>query len=146
MQLDAALLCDIKRDTWAAQHDNHLLIYGSNAVATCHMLQALALKAQGNELYKSRKFDEAIEAYSKALELFDGDVSFLTNRCDLCHLERINIPIACLLGGTWLFLWSWVVCLVTGDKDLQLGEHLPKRLSVVQLSCCSSCGTCPGCR
>lgn len=43
-------------------------------------LQALELKAKGNELYKSRKFDEAIEAYTKALELYDGDVSFLTNR------------------------------------------------------------------
>lgn len=47
----------------------------------CMCLQALALKAQGNELYKARKFDEAIEAYNKALELYDGDVSFLTNRC-----------------------------------------------------------------
>jgi stress-induced-phosphoprotein 1 len=41
------------------------------------------LKAQGNELYKARKFEAAIEAYSKALELFDGDVSFLTNRCGM---------------------------------------------------------------
>jgi stress-induced-phosphoprotein 1 len=56
-----------------------LLDYAS--LALLFLSQALALKAEGNELYKARKFDEAIEAYNKALELYDGDVSFLTNRC-----------------------------------------------------------------
>jgi stress-induced-phosphoprotein 1 len=46
------------------------------------MPQALDHKSRGNELYKSRKFDEALEEYGKAIELYDKDVSFLTNRCD----------------------------------------------------------------
>lgn len=46
----------------------------------CHAVQALEHKTRGNELYKARKFDEAIEEYGKALELYDKDVSFLTNR------------------------------------------------------------------
>jgi tetratricopeptide (TPR) repeat protein len=43
-------------------------------------LQALQYKAQGNEFYKARNFDAAIEMYNKALECYDKDVSFLTNR------------------------------------------------------------------
>lgn len=46
------------------------------------MPQALEHKSRGNELYKARKFDEALEEYGKAIELYDKDVSFLTNRCD----------------------------------------------------------------
>lgn len=42
--------------------------------------QAAALKEQGNAHYKSKKFAEAIEAYSKALELDPSDVTLLTNR------------------------------------------------------------------
>lgn len=58
-----------------------------DAAAAANKKEALALKAQGNELYKARKFDEAIEAYNKALELYDGDVSFLTNRAAV-HFEK----------------------------------------------------------
>lgn len=36
-------------------------------------------KAKGNAAYKARKFDEAIEYYSKAWELYPKDVTFLTN-------------------------------------------------------------------
>lgn len=49
--------------------------------------QALELKNKGNELYRSRKFDEAIDAYTKAIELYDKDVSFLTNRAAV-HYEK----------------------------------------------------------
>ncbi|WVQ77163.1 hypothetical protein IAR50_006846 [Cryptococcus sp. DSM 104548] len=41
--------------------------------------EAEGLKAQGNTSYKARKFEEAIEAYSKAWELYPKDVTFLTN-------------------------------------------------------------------
>jgi tetratricopeptide (TPR) repeat protein len=58
----------------------HQLLRDNMLRNMCYNMQALALKAEGNELYKARKFDEAIEAYNKALELYDGDVSFLTNR------------------------------------------------------------------
>jgi tetratricopeptide (TPR) repeat protein len=42
--------------------------------------QAQAAKARGNELYKQRQFDEAIAAYNEAIQLYDKDISFLTNR------------------------------------------------------------------
>ena len=42
--------------------------------------QAYEEKDKGNSAYKAKKFDEAIEHYNKALELFDEDVSFMTNR------------------------------------------------------------------
>ncbi|TIB30535.1 hypothetical protein E3P84_03286 [Wallemia ichthyophaga] len=41
--------------------------------------EALKAKQQGNELYKARKFDEAIQAYEKAWELDNSDISYLTN-------------------------------------------------------------------
>uniref|UniRef100_A0A7S0RRP4 STI1 domain-containing protein n=1 Tax=Chlamydomonas leiostraca TaxID=1034604 RepID=A0A7S0RRP4_9CHLO len=41
---------------------------------------ALKEKEAGNEAYKAKRFDEAITHYNKALELYDGDISFLTNR------------------------------------------------------------------
>lgn len=41
--------------------------------------EADELKAKGNVAYKGRKFDEAIEAYSKAWEVYPKDVTFLTN-------------------------------------------------------------------
>jgi stress-induced-phosphoprotein 1 len=41
--------------------------------------EAEALKAKGNASYKARRFDEAVEAYSKAWEVYPKDVTFLTN-------------------------------------------------------------------
>lgn len=40
---------------------------------------AEASKKLGNETYKARKFDEAIEHYQKAWEVWPKDISFLTN-------------------------------------------------------------------
>ena len=42
--------------------------------------EALRAKEQGNAAYKARKFDEAISHYDKAYEVYDEDISFLTNR------------------------------------------------------------------
>lgn len=41
--------------------------------------KADAAKAEGNKLYKSRKFDEAIAKYNKAFEIY-SDVTYLNNR------------------------------------------------------------------
>nr|QKY15294.1 heat shock protein STi (STI) [Polytomella parva] len=42
--------------------------------------EAAKEKELGNAAYKAKKFEDAIAHYNKALELYDGDVSFLTNR------------------------------------------------------------------
>lgn len=42
--------------------------------------QALEEKEAGNAAYKKKDFEAAIEHYNKAIELFDQDISFLTNR------------------------------------------------------------------
>ena len=41
---------------------------------------ALKEKEAGNVAYKKKSFDEAIAHYTKALELWDEDISFFTNR------------------------------------------------------------------
>lgn len=41
--------------------------------------EAYEEKEAGNAAYKSKKFDEAVAHYTKAIELFDGDISFVTN-------------------------------------------------------------------
>lgn len=48
--------------------------------AAAKKAEALKEKEAGNEAYKKRQFEEAIQHYNKALELYDGDISFLTNR------------------------------------------------------------------
>lgn len=42
--------------------------------------EALKEKELGNQTYKKKQFQEAIEHYTKALELDDEDISYLTNR------------------------------------------------------------------
>ena len=42
--------------------------------------QALAEKDKGNAAYKAKRFDEAIKHYDAAYELYDQDISFITNR------------------------------------------------------------------
>ena len=49
--------------------------------------EAVKAKQQGNELYKARKFDEAIQAYEKAWELDNTDISYLTN-LSAVHFEK----------------------------------------------------------
>jgi len=42
--------------------------------------KALEAKKEGNGFYKQKKWNEAIEAYSRAIELDDTEVSFFSNR------------------------------------------------------------------
>ena len=43
--------------------------------------KALELKDRGNSAYKAKRLDEALQLYDQAWEAWDGDISFLTNRC-----------------------------------------------------------------
>lgn len=40
----------------------------------------MALKNQGNEAFKKRDWPKAIELYTKAIEEYDQDPTFFTNR------------------------------------------------------------------
>ena len=40
----------------------------------------MAEKDKGNAAYKAKRFDEAIQHYDAAYELYDRDISFITNR------------------------------------------------------------------
>ena len=85
--------------------------------AAARKAEAKAEKEAGNAAYKKRQFDEAIQHYDRALELDDGDISYLTNRCmalcrplNACHgqsvlyLRTLSVPddvrlcILCVLG------------------------------------------------
>ncbi|KAG2448193.1 hypothetical protein HYH02_006778 [Chlamydomonas schloesseri] len=48
--------------------------------AAAKKAEALKEKELGNEAYKKKEFETAIAHYNKAIELFDGDMTFLTNR------------------------------------------------------------------
>lgn len=37
-------------------------------------------RTKGNEAYKAKRFDEALAHYDAALELYDKDISFITNK------------------------------------------------------------------
>ena len=57
--------------------------------AAAQKAEAKAEKEAGNAAYKKRQFDEAIQHYNRALELDDGDISFLTNRCMASYNSRL---------------------------------------------------------
>ena len=44
------------------------------------IIKAEELKVKGNDLYKSRKFDEAIEAYDSAIKLNPNDMTYYNNK------------------------------------------------------------------
>lgn len=48
--------------------------------AAAKKAEALKEKDLGNEAYKKKDFDTAIRHYNRALELYDADMTFLTNR------------------------------------------------------------------
>ncbi|PRW58562.1 Heat shock STI [Chlorella sorokiniana] len=48
--------------------------------------EALQEKELGNEAYKKKEFEAAIQHYNRAIELYDQDVSFLSNRAAV-HFE-----------------------------------------------------------
>lgn len=60
----------------------------SSSSSSSAQAEAEAVKKEGNEAYKARRFDEAIEKYEKAWELFPKDISFLTNLAGTFALPR----------------------------------------------------------
>ena len=48
---------------------------------------ALALKEKGNKAFKEHDWPTAIECYTKAIELNDREVSFYTNRSQVCYIS-----------------------------------------------------------
>lgn len=57
--------------------------------------QAVKEKELGNEAYKKKDFETAIAHYTKAMELDDEDISYLTNRAAV-YLEMSKVNHSCL--------------------------------------------------
>lgn len=56
--------------------------------------QAQKEKEAGNAAYKKKDFETAIQHYTKAIELDDADISFLTNRAAV-YLEMGKVQLSC---------------------------------------------------
>ncbi|WWC89605.1 uncharacterized protein L201_004530 [Kwoniella dendrophila CBS 6074] len=69
--------------------------------------EAADLKTKGNASYKARKFDEAIELYSKAWEVYPKDVTFLTN-----------------LSAVYFEKGEYEKCIETCEKAVEEGREL----------------------
>lgn len=69
--------------------------------------QAQKEKEAGNAAYKKKDFDTAIAHYSKAFELDDGDISFLTNR-----------------AAVYLEMGKYDECIKDCDKAVERGREL----------------------
>ncbi|KAI4372460.1 hypothetical protein MLD38_010687 [Melastoma candidum] len=64
-------------------------------------------KEEGNAAYKKKDFNKAIECYSKAIELDDEDISFLTNR-----------------AAVYLEMGRYEDCIKDCDKAVERGREL----------------------
>ncbi|KAG7557549.1 Heat shock chaperonin-binding [Arabidopsis suecica] len=69
--------------------------------------KALKEKEQGNIAYKKKDFERAIECYSKAMELDDEDISYLTNR-----------------AAVYLEMGKYEECIEDCDKAVERGREL----------------------
>nr|GMD94265.1 hsp70-Hsp90 organizing protein 3-like [Ipomoea batatas] len=69
--------------------------------------QAQKEKEAGNAAYKKKDFETAIQHYSKALELDDADISFLTNR-----------------AAVYLEMGKYEECIKDCDKAVERGREL----------------------
>ncbi|XP_010455678.1 PREDICTED: hsp70-Hsp90 organizing protein 3 [Camelina sativa] len=69
--------------------------------------KALKEKEEGNAAYKKKDFERAIECYTKAMELDDEDISYLTNR-----------------AAVYLELGKYNECIGDCDKAVERGREL----------------------
>lgn len=72
--------------------------------------EALKEKEAGNAAYKKKDFDTAIQHYTKALELDDEDISYLTNRAAV-YLEMGKVCFLFLFSGLIEFLLIYICML-----------------------------------
>ncbi|EMS56336.1 Heat shock protein STI [Triticum urartu] len=80
---------------------------------------ALKEKEAGNASYKKKDFETAIQHYTKALELDDEDISYLTNRAavyiEMGKVRFIIVQIPCLkvkdliFSSPLLFVYDWLL-------------------------------------
>jgi hypothetical protein len=47
--------------------------------------QAIALKEKGNDAFKKHDYPTSVDFYSKAIERYDQEPSFFTNRAQVCR-------------------------------------------------------------
>lgn len=69
--------------------------------------EAQHFKEQGNDHYKKKEFHQAVDQYNKALELYDEDISFLTNR-----------------AAVYYEMGEFEKCLEDCDKAVERGREL----------------------
>lgn len=83
---------------------------------------AVAAKEEGNALYKAHKFDEAIAAYNRAIELDPSEMSFITNRAGTCTAPRRS-SMRHLTQTPCLALPFPLACLVSSAVNFQTGKY-----------------------
>ncbi|CAN0842001.1 Hsp70-Hsp90 organizing protein 2 [Linum grandiflorum] len=76
--------------------------------------QALKEKELGNAAYKKKDFETAISHYTKAIELYDEDISFLTNR-----------------AAVYLEMAKYEECIKDCDKAVERGRELRSDFKMV---------------
>ena len=58
--------------------------------------EAVKLKDQGNNAFRNQEWDKALEFYTKAIEAYDAEPSFYTNRAQVRRLPtRPNHMLTC---------------------------------------------------
>lgn len=59
--------------------------------------EATKLKNQGNDAFRNQEWDNALDLYTKAIEAYNAEPSYYTNRAQVrCCLENLTATITCL--------------------------------------------------
>jgi hypothetical protein len=88
--------------------------------------EAVQLKEQGNKAFKGHDWITAISFYTQAIDLYDKEASFYTNRAQVSHATRDNLPSPLSCCHT-LFDASNMLCDVPQESDVGRihNHHIP---------------------
>ncbi len=91
--------------------------------------KALALKSEGSEAYKKRDFEGAIQKFKEAWEVWQGDVTFLTNLAGeftpcMMFWEGLILIIYMISEAVYFETENWTSCIETCEKAVEEGRSL----------------------
>lgn len=84
--------------------------------------EAIALKNKGNDAFKAHDWPSALDFYTKAIETYDKEPSFYTNRAQVCSLDRTRAT-TYLVRQANLKVEAYGFAVADADKAIELDPN-----------------------